>query len=384
MLTSRCSGVYNLILYQARLKPKWLRRSTLNEQSPPGYVRYGFIEGINPDKIAHATQASEAVYIIANKVEVKVGIMRENYDHTDENLYVGITREGDSQLSKAFSDHSNSNKTYNQVKVEFEVKHMFFDGLIKSVNFIDPLIIQRILPQCQDFLHKSSNFFRYRHDMHAIISQLDPDDQLAALKAIVQCPAQSPPILINGSFGTGKTRVLAIAAYYIIEMAVEPARVLICAHHQASADNFIESYFGNMMTNRVFSKRVRIIRLTSSSYIVRSEKFSELYTNFYYLCKKIQNERSSITSGNLLVATTFSTAIRLRELFAPGFFTHILLDEGAQSREPEAIGPLSLASSGTKIVIAGDSCQVMLTIIICAHNWRTPPIIDQYILLTLA
>ena len=356
MLASRCSGVYNLVLYQDRFKPKWLRRST-SDQSP-GIVRYGIIEGIDPDKIAYATQASEAVYIMANEVEVKAGIMRENYDHTDENLYIGFTREGVAQLSKAFSDLPNGNKTYDQVKVEFEVKHMFFDGLIKSVNYVDPVIIQRILPLPQDFLSKSSNFFRYKHNMHAIISQLDPDDQLAALKAIAQCPAQSPPILINGSFGTGKTRVLAIAAYYIIEMAVEPARVLICAHHQISADNFIETYFGNMMTNRDFSKRVRIIRLTSSHYTVRSEKFSKLYTNFYHLCKEMQSERSSIASDNLLVATTFSTAIRLRELFAPGFFTHILLDEGAQSREPEAIAPLSLASSGTKIVIAGDSCQV--------------------------
>ena len=360
--------MYNLVLYQARLKPKWLRRST-SEQSP-GVVRYGFIEGIDPDKIAYATQASEAAYIMANKVEVKANIMRENYDHTDENLYIGFTAEGVAQLSKAFPDCTRSNTTYDQVTVEFEVKHMFFDGLIKSVNYVDPIIIQRILPLPQDFLSKSSNFFRYRHDMHAIISQLDPDDQLTALKAIAQCPAQSPPILINGSFGTGKTRVLAIAAYYIIEMAVEPARVLICAHHQVSADNFIETYFGSMMTNRDFSKRVRLVRLTSSYYNVRSERFSRFYTNFYNLCKEMRSERASITGGNLLVATTFSTAIRLREIFAPGFFTHILLDEGAQSREPEAIAPLSLASSGTKIVIAGDSCQVnaYYNACSCMHN----------------
>jgi hypothetical protein len=353
-------------LYQDRLKPNWLWRST-NDQSQ-GLARYGFIEGIDPDKIAYATQASEAVYIMTNEVEVKASIMRENYDHTDEKLYIGFTREGVAQLSEAFSDFTRSNKTYNRVKVEFEVKHMFFDGLIKSVNYVDPLIIQRILPQPQDFLSKSSNFFRYRHDMHAIISQLDSGDQLTALKAIAQCPAQSPPILINGSFGTGKTRVLAIAAYYIIEMAVEPARVLVCAHHQVSADNFIETYFGSMMTNRNFSKRVRIVRLTSSHYNARSERFSKFYTNFYNLCKEMRSERASITNGNLLVATTFSTAIRLRELFDPGFFTHILLDEGAQSREPEAIAPLSLASSGTKIVIAGDSCQVNAFMLMHAYN----------------
>ena len=348
--------MYNLILYQARFKPNWIWRST-DDQSQ-GFVRYGIIEGIDPDKIAYATQASEAVYIMANQVEVKANIMRENYDHTDENMYIGFTRDSVAQLSKAFPDLQNGKKTYDQVKVEFEVKHMFFDGLIKSVNYIDPVIIQRILPLPRDFLSRSSTFFRYKHEMHAIISQLDPDDQLAALKTIALSPAQSPPILINGSFGTGKTRVLAIAAYYTIEMAVEPARVLVCAHHQVSADNFVETYFGDMVINRDFSKQVRLIRLTSSHYTSRSEKFSNFYMNFYHLCKEMQRNRSSTISGNLLIATTCSTALRLCDLFAPGFFTHIFLDEGAQSREPEAIAPLSLASSGTKIVIAGDSCQV--------------------------
>ena len=154
--------------------------------------------------------------------------------------------------------------------------------------------------------------------------------------------------------------MLAIAAYYITEMAREPARVLVCAHHQASADNFVESYFGDMVTNfqEKHSWQARFIRLTSSHYNARSEKFAKFYMNFYNLRKEVQSRRSSISSSNLVIATTFLTALRLRDLFDPGFFTHILLDEGAQSREPEAVAPLSLASSGTKIVIAGDSCQV--------------------------
>ena len=357
----RCSGLYKLVVYQARLKPNWIRRS-INTESQ-GYVRYGHVEGISPDKIAYATQASEAVYIVVNLgEEVKVDIMRENYDHTDENLYIGFTREGVTQLKKVFPDLPNSNKTYDEVKIEFEVKHMFFDNLVKSVNGIDPIIVQRLLPQAQDFLTSPSEYFQYKHHMHALVSQLDSDDQVNALKTIALYPSQSPPILINGSFGTGKTRVLAIAAYYITEMARkparEPARVLVCAHHQISADNFVESYFGEMATNRQYPWQARFIRLTSSHYNAHSEKFAKFYMNFYNLRKEVQSRRPSISSGNLVIATTFLTALRLRDLFHPGFFTHILLDEGAQSREAEAIAPLSLASSSTKIVIAGDSCQV--------------------------
>ena len=190
--------------------------------------------------------------------------------------------------------------------------------------------------------------------MQEIFSKLDPEDQLNALKKIVQCPAQSPPVLINGSFGTGKTRVLAYAAYYFTEIAVKPARILVCAHHQVSADQFVESYFGAMVLN---GWHVRLIRLTSTNYAARSQ-FWKFFMNFHKLHKEVNNRRISIDSGNLVIATTFLTALRLRDLFAPGFFTHILLDEGAQTREAEAIAPLSLASSETKIVIAGDSCQV--------------------------
>ena len=58
-----------------------------------------------------------------------------------------------------------------------------------------------------------------------------------------------------------------------------------------------------------------------------------------------------------LVVTTFLSTIRLHS-YKPLPYTHILIDEGAQSREPEAVAPLGLADKHTKIVIAGDHMQV--------------------------
>ena len=342
--------MYKIEVYQTDSKPEWIQPTRESDIC----VRFGHIEGMDADKIAYATQASEAVYIAE---EVKAYIMRERYSHTDEKLYIGLANESVSQLVKKFSDISGHLKLHSPVKIEFEVKHMFFDTLIKSVNAVDPVIVQRLLPQAHDFLKPTAGFLQYKHHMHTVISQLDPDDQLTALRKIVMCPAQSPPILINGSFGTGKTRVLAVAAYYITEMArdLEPARVLICAHHQVSADNFVEMYFGEMVTSSKYSWQCRLIRLTSFFHHYHSEKFSKFYMKFDQLRVEVQ----SLTRCNkLVICTTNHTALSLHRLFRRGFFTHILLDEGAQSREPEAIAPLSLASTSTKIVIAGDSCQV--------------------------
>ena len=64
-----------------------------------------------------------------------------------------------------------------------------------------------------------------------------------------------------------------------------------------------------------------------------------------------------------LIISTFGQALHLAEqLLHRGslgdWFTHILIDEGGLTREPEAIAPLSLCRSNTVIAIAGDHRQV--------------------------
>ena len=60
----------------------------------------------------------------------------------------------------------------------------------------------------------------------------------------------------------------------------------------------------------------------------------------------------------MVVVTTFLTALSVNQTVGSNFFTHILLDEAAQVREPEAVGPLCMANQNTRIVIAGDDRQV--------------------------
>ena len=82
---------------------------------------------------------------------------------------------------------------------------------------------------------------------------------------------------------------------------------------------------------------------------------------WYHTVAQFQSyiERSSYRNrSNFLIVTTFLTAPLLANTIPRGFFTHILLDEGAQTREPEAVAPLCMAGRNTKIVIAGDQNQV--------------------------
>ena len=54
----------------------------------------------------------------------------------------------------------------------------------------------------------------------------------------------------------------------------------------------------------------------------------------------------------------------ISEVVPKDYFTHILIDEGAQTREPETITPLIMANEDTHIVIAGDIQQVHALLII--------------------
>lgn len=348
---------YSLVLYQSGQKPQWIYNRNEGYQR---CVRYGYLEGITADQVAYIAQSSEAAFIVGNGNEIRMDIMKENFSHSDEHLYVGFTHEGMMNLKELIPELPRQNVTYRQVQVQFEVKHSYFNNLIRSVNNISDEVIKRLLPDCKDFLPKLSATIDISDQMSLVSEQLDTEDQLNALRAIALYPLSSPPILINGSFGTGKSRVLAIATYFIIESSsdTKPARVLVCAHHQASADHFVETYFGEMMQRHSWKAR-HLFRVTTPNYFIRSEKlrqFSEYFLTPDKLKAKMQSNR--ISNGSIVIATTFLTALRLSETFPYGFFTHILLDEGAQSREPEAIAPLSLASAQTQIVIAGDSNQV--------------------------
>ena len=48
----------------------------------------------------------------------------------------------------------------------------------------------------------------------------------------------------------------------------------------------------------------------------------------------------------------------MSEVVPKDYFTHIIIDEAAQTRELETIAPLIIANNDTRIIIAGDSQKV--------------------------
>ena len=117
---------------------------------------------------------------------------------------------------------------------------------------------------------------------------------------------------------------------------------MICAHHQASADTFIE-YFGKLQRNGVLSDSFLIVRVTTTGY---HSKIKDEYPEYF---------RTTANARSHIIVSTLGLSAHMQNIRP---LTHIFIDEAAQTRETEAVMPLTLAERNTKIVIAGDHCQV--------------------------
>lgn len=239
-------------------------------------------------------------------------------------------------------------------EVKFELKHSYFQRLHDAVHHLPEHVVHRLNPTVEQLSSPRQEKERYFRSPEPYFEclKLDQEVQMKALHVILNSTPEFP-VLVAGPFGTGKTRMLARAAYDIL--GKQYSRVLICAHHQASVDTFVE-YFGAMKRNEGYPWPIGIVRvLPNDNY--RSEA-RNCYGDFFMTINKV-SERT--LENCRLVITTLGIAPYLCDKIRHSFFSDILIDEGAQTREPETVGPLRLAGKRTRIVIAGDHCQVKTT-----------------------
>lgn len=114
-------------------------------------------------------------------------------------------------------------------------------------------------------------------------------------------------------------------------------------------DPFIEKTKSNAKIRRVYFKDRRVNTVDS-----KVKKYCMLNpdkTAFEF------PTHEDITKHNIVIVT-LSTSLLLAELGLQDYFTHIFVDEAAQTLEAEAIMPLTLASKNTCVVLAGDHQQI--------------------------
>ncbi|XP_015737379.1 helicase with zinc finger domain 2 isoform X1 [Coturnix japonica] len=164
---------------------------------------------------------------------------------------------------------------------------------------------------------------------------------------------QVPPLLIYGPFGTGKTFTLAMATLEVIRQP--NTRVLICTHTNSAADIYIREYFHKYVINgHPWAVPLRII--SSDRPISLTDPTTQMYCCLTKDQRFFRYPTQEEIDRHQIIITTSMLSKNLK--VAPGYFTHIMIDEAAQMLECEALIPLSYATFETRIVLAGDHMQI--------------------------
>ena len=327
------------------------KRSPEEEKLRYGYIRADHLDG---DKIAYIEQACENdgnLIITSNGIDYRATMVTQ-HGHKKRQGVIFI----EMSLVDAYQLKNIKALFSVVVTVKFELKYSYFDRLHKSVELLSLPTIQRLFPSdASSFSTQEENPELKLSGKYKDRLTLDPS-QRKALAMIVYAKPKAPVIVV-GSFGTGKTQMLAQAAFQIFTAKHdEQPRVLVCAHHQVSANSFLTNYFGPMKVDKQW--KVSIARM------MPFKKFKDIKECYQKYCRTINNVAKYLGDIQLVISTfgnTFFLAEKLKGSLG-NWFTHILIDEGAQTREPETIAPLLFCGPRTCIAIAGDHKQVSYSI----------------------
>ena len=196
-----------MIIFERGDIPEWI-----NYGNPSS--RYGCIAGMTADQIMYATQASGCLYVVdkssdTSEVLVRAEILFENFQSYYDELLIEFTATEVSLLERHFTN--GRQECQMKLTIEFEVKHLYFDFLQKSLRFLSGTQIARLFPKPNDSF--ASNF---RCVPVYDFMMLDKTSQFPALDIVTGSKARAP-VLVTGAFGTGKTRLLAVATHFFIE-----------------------------------------------------------------------------------------------------------------------------------------------------------------------
>lgn len=225
--------------------------------------------------------------------------------------------------------------------VHFEIGHHHYHHQHQAIENANESTISKLFPSSCALSHSQSGM-----EIASLRStdafRLDQQYQLKALKQMFSCSPGAPYILL-GPFGTGKTYLLSAAVSKLMERGTN--RVLVCTHRNRGADGIYKALQGNI--RRVERHIARVVGGAEAAERLRLPGATVVYPD------------RQATNYSVLV-TTFGVAGNLIDLVRQGYmhFSHILIDEGAQCPEPEALGALILAERDTRVIIVGDNQQV--------------------------
>ncbi|NWS75650.1 SDE3 helicase, partial [Crotophaga sulcirostris] len=187
------------------------------------------------------------------------------------------------------------------------------------------------------------------------------EEQRRAVMHIVTGMSRPAPYLIFGPPGTGKT-VTLVEAIKQVWMCFKNARILACAPSNSAADLLCQRLLKDFAPRYIY----RLIASSRSYQDVPADirpccNWDERQSCYVYPSKK------HLGCYRILITTLVTAGRLVSANFAPGFFTHVFIDECGQAMEPESVvaiaGLLSAMDqetnpTGGQLVLAGDPQQL--------------------------
>ena len=284
---------------------------------------------------------------VENK-EIKLGIIQKKFQETEQNFQF--------DLIVNFLGQNLDQKSY---KAFLMVDRSMFNMMHYAVDNANKIFL---FPKVQNYNIEIQEDLDITQDEKDFPAELTPK-QKAIIKRIlsVKTDQLTPPMVVFGAFGTGKSKCLAIAAERLSQQSALN-KVLICTYSQSAVDAFFDNW--DESTN---SKAICLVKYICKE--TSNRKYTILSVTDVKLKAKISEAR--------LVVCTFYVSILLNENSKmPGWFTHILIDESAYALEPEVIMPITLATSNTSVILVGDHKQIRPSILnkenidFLASNWN--------------
>ncbi|CAB4062935.1 Probable helicase with zinc finger domain [Lepeophtheirus salmonis] len=170
-------------------------------------------------------------------------------------------------------------------------------------------------------------------------------------------------------YGTGKTFTLGQSLKMLLKDRSN--RILVCTHSNSAADLYIREYLHPYVTEMKAARDnveetetspIKVLRVYYENRWVKTVHDTVLKYCLVTTTEHSRNFRNptfeEVVDCHIVVAT-LSTSKSLTGLgLTKGHFTHVLIDEAAQAMECEAIMALALASTQTRVVLAGDHMQL--------------------------
>lgn len=180
----------------------------------------------------------------------------------------------------------------------------------------------------------------------------DNPAQLRAVNCIVNQRAGSPPFVVFGPPGTGKTITIVESILQLVHN-LPKARILACAPSNSAADLITERLAADLNSDELF--RVVAPSRVKDQIPDAVKPFTCALPNGHFSVPAMVK----LKSYKVIVTTCVSAAILTGIGMPRGHFCRIFIDEAGQATEPEAFVSIKmLADSATNVILSGDPKQL--------------------------